>query len=210
MPSLAKIDEVEMVAFCDVIIERAEAAKAQYGTPDAKIYTDYRELLKDNPDIDIVHVLTPNKHHAPISIAALEAGKHVLCEKPMAKTAAEAQAMLDAAKRTGKKLTIGYQNRQRKEIKFLKKVCDEGKLGDIYYAKALALRRRGVPCWGVFMNEDEQGGGPLIDIGTHSLDLTLWCMNNYEVHSVVGSAHHQLSKREKAANSSGPSSLIFF
>jgi predicted dehydrogenase len=204
MPSLTKLGDVEMVAFCDVVIERAQAAKENFGTPDAKVYADYHDLLNDNPEIDVIHVCTPNKHHAPISIAALEAGKHVMCEKPMAKTAAEAQAMLDAAKRTGKKLTIGYQNRQRKAVIFLKQVCDEGKLGEIYYAKALALRRRGVPCWGVFMNEEEQGGGPLIDIGTHALDMTLWTMNNYEVHSVVGSAHHQLSKREKAANSSGP------
>ena len=203
MPSLKMISDVEMVAFCDIIEDKAKDAARNYGTPDAKVYTDYNKLLEDN-SIDIIHVCTPNKSHAPITIAALEAGKHVMCEKPMAKTAADAKAMLDAAKRTGKKLTIGYQNRQRKEVLYLKKLCEEGALGDIYFGRAQALRRRAVPTWGVFMNEDEQGGGPLIDIGTHSLDMTLWLMDNYEVESVTGKAHYKLGKRANSANAWGP------
>lgn len=103
----------------------------------------------------------------------------------------------------GKKLTIGYQNRQRQEMRTLKKYCDDGVLGDIYFGKAIALRRRAVPTWGVFMNEEEQGGGPLIDIGTHSLDLTLWMMNNYEVESVLGNVHYQLGKQANCANAWG-------
>ena len=106
MPNIAKIPEVEMVAFCDLIVEKAEKAAKEYGCADAKVYTDYKELLKD-PTIDVVHVLTPNRSHSFITVDALEAGKHVMCEKPMAKTVADAQLMLDAAKRTGKKLTIG-------------------------------------------------------------------------------------------------------
>jgi len=203
MPSLAKLKNVEMVAFCDIVLERAEEAAKKYGTEDAKVYVDYKELLKDNT-IDVIHVCTPNKSHAPISIAALESGKHVMCEKPMTKTAADARAMLEAAKRTGKKLTIGYQNRQRKEIRHLKTLCDDGVLGKIYFGKAHAIRRRAVPTWGVFMNEEEQGGGPLIDIGTHALDLTLWMMNNYEVESVTGNCHYELGKRPNSANAWGP------
>lgn len=203
MPSLAKLKNVEMVAFCDIVIERAEEAAKKYGTEDAKVYLDYKELLEDKT-IDVVHVCTPNKSHAPISIAALESGKHVMCEKPMAKTAADARAMLEAAKRTGKKLTIGYQNRQRKEIRHLKTLCDDGVLGKIYFGKAHAIRRRAVPTWGVFMNEEEQGGGPLIDIGTHALDLTLWMMNNYEVESVTGNCHYEIGKRPNCANAWGP------
>jgi len=204
MPSLKGLAaECDMVAFCDIIEERAQKAKADYGTPDAKVYTDYRELLKD-ADIDLVHVCTPNKSHAPISIAAMEAGKDVMCEKPMAKTAAEAKEMLEASRRTGRVLTIGYQTRQAPEMQLVKKMADEGKFGHIYYGKALALRRRAVPTWGVFLNEDEQGGGPLIDIGTHALDLTLWTMNNYEVASVTGNVHYELRGRENAANAWGP------
>ena len=199
MPALSRIPEVEMVAFCDIIEERAQKAAKQYGTEDAKVYTDYKELLADD-SIEVVHVLTPNREHCAITVDALEAGKHVMCEKPMAKTAADARKMLDAAKRTGKKLTIGYQNRYRDDSMFLKKACERGDLGEIYFAKAHALRRRGVPTWGVFTDEEEQGGGPLIDIGTHALDLTLWMMDNYEVKSVKGSTFRKLAEQKDTGN----------
>lgn len=202
MPALKKQKDVQMVAFCDIIEERAVKAAKDYGTPDAKTYTDYKKLLEDKT-IDVVHVCTPNKEHSFITIDALEAGKHVMCEKPMAKTYAEAKAMLDAAKRTGKKLTIGYQNRHTPQALYVKKACEEGVLGDIYYANAIALRRRAVPTWGVFLNEDEQGGGPLIDIGTHALDLTLWCMNNYRPKMVVGTKYRKLADQTQTANAWG-------
>ena len=202
MPALKKIKEVEMVAFCDIIRERAEKAAKEYGVPDAKVYEDYKELLADQT-IDVVHVLTPNREHSFITVDALESGKHVMCEKPMAINTEEAQKMLDAAKRTGKKLTIGYQNRFRPDSQFLKRACEKGELGDIYFAKAIALRRRGVPTWGVFLNEYEQGGGPLIDIGTHSLDLTLWMMDNYKPKMVVGSVYKKLGNQSEPANSFG-------
>ncbi len=202
MPSLAKIPEVQMVAFCDTVVERAQKAAKQFGIKGAKVYSDYRELLKDD-SIDVVHVCTPNKSHADISVAALEGGKHVMCEKPMAKTSADALRMTEAAKRTGKKLTIGYQNRFRNDSQYLKKLCIKGELGEIYYAKAHAIRRRAVPTWGVFLNEEEQGGGPLIDIGTHALDLTLWMMDNYKPRSVMGSVYRKLAGRKDAANAWG-------
>ncbi|HZG86639.1 Gfo/Idh/MocA family oxidoreductase [Paenibacillus sp.] len=203
MPSLAKLSNVQMVAFCDIVPERAVEAAEKYGAEGAKTYTDYREALKD-ATIDIVHVCTPNDSHAEIAIAALEAGKHVMCEKPMAKTAADAARMVEAAKRTGKKLTIGYNNRFRPDSQHLKKLCEDGEFGDIYYAKAHAIRRRAVPTWGVFLDEEKQGGGPLIDIGTHALDLTLWMMNNYKPKVVLGTAYHKLSQKENAANAWGP------
>ncbi len=195
MPSLSKLSDVEMVAFCDLVPERAEKAKEQYGAPDAKVYTDYQDLLKD-PEIEVVHVCTPNRSHAPISIDSLHAGKHVMCEKPMAKTAADARKMVEAAKETGKKLTIGYQHRHKPESIYLKSVIERGDLGDIYFAKAFAVRRRGTPNWGVFLNEYEQGGGPLIDIGTHSLDVTLYLMNNYEPKMVVGTKYKKVNNPE--------------
>ena len=199
MPSLKKLPNVEMVAFCDIILERAENAKAKFGTAEAKVYEDYKELLKDET-IDVVHVCTPNRSHSFITVDALEAGKHVMCEKPMAINAEEAKKMLDAAERTGKLLTIGYQNRQRKDAKYLKAEADAGVFGDIYYAKATALRRRAVPTWGVFINEYEQGGGPLIDIGTHALDLTLWTMNNYKPKYCVGTTYHKLNQQTETGN----------
>lgn len=202
MPALHRLPDVELVAFCDIIVERAEKAAKEYGIEGAKVYEDYKELLKDET-IDVVHVLTPNREHSFITVDALEAGKHVMCEKPMAINTEEAQKMLDAAKRTGKKLTIGYQNRYRPDSWYLKRACDNGDLGEIYYAKAHAIRRRAVPTWGVFLNEEEQGGGPLIDIGTHALDLTLWTMNNYEPKMVVGSVYKKLGDQRESGNAWG-------
>lgn len=203
MPSLAKLKNVEMVAFCDIVLERAEEAAQNFGTADARVYEDYKELLAKE-SLDVVHICTPNNSHAEISIASLEAGLHVMCEKPMAKTAKEARAMVEAAERTGKKLTIGYQSRYRSDSDYLHKTIQRGDLGEIYYARAKALRRRAVPTWGVFLDEEKQGGGPLIDIGTHALDLTLWMMDNYRPKYAVGTVYHKLNKKENAANAWGP------
>lgn len=202
MPSLKKLKNVELVAFCDIIPERAEKAAKEYGVDGAKVYTDYKELLKDE-QIEVVHVCTPNRSHSFITIDSLESGKHVMCEKPMAKTTKEAIDMIETAKRTGKKLTIGYQNRYREDSTYLKRACENDELGEIYYAKAHAIRRRAVPTWGVFLNEEEQGGGPLIDIGTHALDLTLWMMNNYKPKMVVGSVYKKLGNQTETGNAWG-------
>ncbi|MBW3109728.1 Gfo/Idh/MocA family protein, partial [Mammaliicoccus sciuri] len=203
LPSLQKINEVNIVAFCDIDIEKAQVAAKEYGTENAKVYEDYQSLLKDDA-IDVIHVCTPNSSHKELTVASLDAGKHVMCEKPMAKTTEEAQEMIEAAKRNGKKLTIGYQNRFRPDSQYLHKATERGDLGDIYFGKAHAIRRRAVPTWGVFLDEEQQGGGPLIDIGTHALDLTLWMMDNYEPESVMGSTLHKLGKKENAANAWGP------
>ena len=202
MPSLAKVPGCEMVAFCDIILERAEKAAEKYGTPDAKVFENYKDLLAIE-EIDVVHVLTPNRSHSFITVDALHAGKHVMCEKPMAINSKEAQLMLDAARETGKKLTIGYQSRFRPDSLYLKQEAEAGVFGDIYYAKATALRRRAVPTWGVFLNEYEQGGGPLIDIGTHALDLTLWVMNNYKPKFCVGTTYHKLNQDTNQGNAWG-------
>jgi len=166
MPSLKECGEKnEIVAFCDIIAERDQKAAKEYGAKGAKVYTDYSELLA-NKEVEVVHVLTPNVAHCPITVAAW--------------------------KKSGRKSTIGYQNRFRSEIQALHQSCQAGELGDIYYAKAHAVRRRAIPKWGVFLNKALQGGGPLIDIGTHALDITLWMMNNYDVESVSGSVFYKL------------------
>ena len=202
LPSIKTIPEVEIVAFCDIIPERAQEAAKKYGTADAKVYTDYKELLKDE-SLVAVHVCTPNRSHSFITVDALHAGKNVICEKPMAINSAEAKKMVDAAKETGKVLTIGYQNRYRNDSLYMKRVCENGDLGEIYYGKALALRRRAVPTWGVFLNEYEQGGGPLIDIGTHALDLTLWMMDNYKPKMVVGTKFQKFREQRETGNAWG-------
>lgn len=203
MPNLARLENVELIAFCDIIRERAEEGARKYGAPNAKVFTDYKDLLSMN-EVEVVHVLTPNSSHAEISIAAMNAGKHVMCEKPMAKTAAEAREMLAVSRKTGKKLSIGYQSRFVPENLYLKKMIENGELGDIYFARSVSCRRRGVPTWGVFLDKEKQGGGPLIDIGTHALDLTLWLMDNYKPVSVLGSTYCKLGKTQNAANEWGP------
>jgi predicted dehydrogenase len=200
LPALSKLkDRVELVAFCDTVLERAQDLAKRYGIEKSIICTDYQELVA-NKNIDVIHVCTPNRTHCEITVAALESGKHVMCEKPMAISAADAKKMLDASQRSGKKLTIGYQNRYRPECLYLKKLIGQGELGDIYFAKAHALRRRGVPTWGVFTDINEQGGGPLVDIGTHAIDLTLWEMNNYEPRIVVGSVYHKFTNQTETGN----------
>lgn len=199
LPAIKKIKEVELTAFCDIIEERAEKAAKEYGTKDAKIYTDYKKMIDENK-FDMVYVLTPNKEHSPMSVYAMEHDCHVMCEKPMAKTYAQAKLMLDTAKKTGKKLTIGYQNRWNPKSIYLKKACERGDLGEVYFAKAHAVRRRAVPTWGVFLDEEAQGGGPLIDIGTHALDLTLWCMDNYKPKCVKGSVFKKLGELKESGN----------
>lgn len=206
MPSLrAHADKAEMVAFCDTTEERARKAAEEYGAEGAKVYTDYKEMLADKSiEIDVVHVCTPNVAHCPITVAAFEAGKHVMCEKPMAHNTEDAKKMLDAWKKSGKKFTIGYQNRLRDDTQTLHASCEAGELGEIYFAKAHALRRRAVPTWGVFPNKALQGGGPLIDIGTHALDITLWMMNNYEPASVSGQVFYKLGRQ-----ADGPEGNVF-
>ena len=206
MPSIkANADKADMVAFCDIIPERAEKAAKEYGVESAKVYTDYKEMLADTSvEFDVVHVCTPNVAHCPITVAAFEAGKHVMCEKPMAHNTEDARKMIDAWKKSGKKFTIGYQNRLRDDTQTLHASCEAGELGEIYFAKAHALRRRAVPTWGVFPNKALQGGGPLIDIGTHALDITLWMMNNYEPASVSGQVFYKLGRQED-----GPAGNVF-
>ena len=167
-------------------------AKEKFGDEDTKVYTDYQAMLREVKP-DIVSVCTENCRHAELTIAALDAGAHVFCEKPMAISSAEADAMIAAAERNHKKLSVGYQLRYQRETMLLKKEMEAGKLGQVYYAEASTIRRRGVPTWGVFLNKAKQGGGPLIDIGTHIVDRTLWLMNDYSpIVSAVGNIYDKL------------------
>ena len=202
LPACKQNPEAELVAFCDIIIERAEEAKAKYGSESSKVFKDYKELLA-LPEVDAVLVLTHNAEHCRITVDALEAGKHVMCEKPMAMNYEEAKKMIAARDKAGKLLTVAYQNRFRADSMYIKDLCVDGEFGDIYYAEATAIRRRGVPTWGVFIDEEKQGGGPLIDIGTHALDLTLFLMNNYEPAYCVGKTFHKLNKDTNTGNSFG-------
>ena len=182
-----KCPDVEIRAVCDIDEARARKAAEEYGVKD--VYTDYREMMKD-PEIDAVSVCTPNALHAPVAVAAFEAGKHVICEKPLATNARDGKAMVDAGKKAGKIFMMAFNNRFRGDTQLLKKCIEAGELGEIYYAKTGWLRRKGIPgMGGWFTTKSMSGGGPLIDLGVHVLDLTLWLMGNPKPTYVVGSAY---------------------
>jgi predicted dehydrogenase len=184
---------VRILACADVNADTARLAAEQFDVP--HVFTDYRQLLAMD-EIDAVSICTPNYLHAQPTIDALEAGKHVLVEKPLAMDAAEGKAMVEAARRTGKKLQVGFMTRFQSAAQALKRFVDAGEMGDIYFARAQAMRRRGIPGWGVFTQKDKQGGGPLIDIGVHILDLTLWLMGHPKPTYCSGQTYAKFGPRE--------------
>lgn len=186
----------EITALSDVHIERAKEVAGKYTIPG--VFEDYRDLL---PKVDAVCICTPNKFHAEISIAALKAGVHVLCEKPMALNAEECQAMIAASEKAGKVLAIAYHYRFMKEAQAAKKAMNE--VGNPLVARVHALRRRKVPGWGVFTNRSLQGGGSLIDFGCHLLDLALWLMGNPKEIAVSGTTYNAISKIPNQVNQWG-------
>lgn len=196
---------IELYGVCDVVEERAVAASEKHSI--AHVFKNF-EALVNCPEIDLVSVCTPPFAHKDPTIAALEAGKHVLCEKPMALTAMEAEAMVDAWEharvRHGNLFTIGYQGRWTRSAQLLKKFIDAGELGDIYYGRALATRRRGLPGWGVFTDKRLNGGGPVIDIGVHALDRALWLMGHPDPVSVMAVTFNKFGNRPGMFNPWGP------
>jgi predicted dehydrogenase len=183
---------VRIVAVSDINEETARSAARQFEVEN--VYHDYRSLL-DRADIDAVSVCTPNFLHRQPTVDALLAGKHVLVEKPLAMNGAEGREMVETARRAGRKLQVGFMTRFGPGAQALKRFIDAGDMGQIYYARAQALRRRGIPAWGVFTQKDKQGGGPLIDIGVHILDLTLWLMGHPRPVSASGAAYTKFGTR---------------
>jgi predicted dehydrogenase len=193
LPGYEKLlDKVELVAGSDISEEQRTKAAERFKIP--KTYADYKTML-DREELDAVSVCTPPSVHAEASIAAMDRGIHVLCEKPVAMTAAEAQDMVDAAKRNKVKFMVAFQSRFGPEAQVLKEYIDAGELGDIYYAHAASLRRRGIPGWGVFTIKALSRGGPLIDIGVHILDLTIWLMGSPKPVDVMGTTYQKLGTR---------------
>lgn len=195
LPAYQRHPQAEVVALCDVNGDRARAVAEEFGVP--HVFSDYRQMLQA-ARLDVVTVCVPNALHAPVTIAALELGAHVLCEKPMAITVADAEAMAAAAERAGRNLTIGFHNRFRPQSQTLKGFVDQGLLGEIYYARVSMLRRSGIPGYGSwFTNKELAGGGGLIDSGVHGLDLALWIMGHPRPVAVVGVTFSEFGPRRK-------------
>jgi len=194
-PAMEHAQGAELLALCDVNKEACEENARLHGV--SRTYCDYHELLCDDR-IDAVIVATPNHLHKLVAIDALEAGKHVLCEKPMALNASDAAEVLAAARRADRKLMIDFTHRFWNRSLKLKEALLAGKLGDIYYIRSGWLRRRGTPSWGSgswFTRKSHAGGGCLIDIGCHMIDLGLWLAENLDVTSVNGYVTQRLGNR---------------
>jgi predicted dehydrogenase len=192
----------ELVAISDIdplVLDRvadAQGVELRYEKP---------EDLIANKDIDIVDICTPNMYHAPLAIAALEAGKHVLCEKPLAPTPAEVKKMIAARDKSGKLLMTAQHFRFQGTSKALKAEIDQGILGEIYHARSWMLRRSGAPTRPGFIEKKHSGGGPCIDIGVHILDLTLWMMGNPRPIAISGVTQDRLRRLPGAfSNWGGP------
>lgn len=170
-------ERVEVVALCDIIEERAQMFKDKH-FHNADVYTDYKELLKDE-SIDAVDICTPNYLHSIIAVDAFDAGKHVFCEKPDAINVEEVLKMNEAAEKAGKVLMVMRNNRFSSPSRIAKRFIDDGKMGEIYCGRCGWQRRRGIPGkGGWFTTKAQSGGGPLIDLGVHMIDLAIWLMGN--------------------------------
>ncbi|MCP3031521.1 Gfo/Idh/MocA family oxidoreductase [Halobacillus sp. A1] len=192
------VDQVELTAVQDVNMDRAHLVAENFDIP--KVFEDYNQLFSE---VDAVTICTPNKFHSEIAIAALEAGVHVLCEKPMAITTEEGEAMIAAAEHNDRLLSIAYHYRYTPEAELAKEAIAQGEIGDPLVSRIQAMRRRKVPGWGVFTNKDLQGGGSLIDFGCHLLDLALWLLDDPEPVEVIGKTYDRLSKTPGQVNDWG-------
>ena len=187
MGAYDKIDHAKIVAICDIDEKKLESVSKRY--PDAKLYTDYKEMIA-NEELDAVDICTPNNVHSQAAIYALNQGLNVICEKPDAINAEEAEKMKKAAENSGKTLMVIRNNRYRPTTKFLKEYIAEGKMGEIYAGRCGWIRRRGSPGWGGwFTDKAQSGGGPLIDLGVHIIDLAMYLMGNPKPVTVSGSTY---------------------
>lgn len=194
-------DQCEVAAITDAYLPLAEQRAEQYGI--GKVSATPEELIQD-PGVDAVVIAVPNRHHAPLALQALAAGKHVLLEKPMGLNAEAARSILEAARRTDRIVMVAHQMRWEPVAMQIKEQIDRGELGRIYTAKTGWYRRKGIPGWGTWFTQmEESGGGPLIDIGVHMLDLALYLMGNPKPVSVYGSTYAEFGPKRKGIGTWG-------
>lgn len=183
--------QADVVAICDLDEVRLAAMATKYAV--TNIYQSMEKMLEEM-ELDVVSVATPNKFHKPLAIQALQAGCHVLCEKPMAMSAAEGEEMLAAARSVDKRLMINFSYRFTAQGRALKKRVEAGELGDIYFGRTIWHRRRGMPGFGGWFGQKAlAGGGPLIDLGVHRLDLALWLMGYPQPQWVMAGTYNHIA-----------------
>jgi predicted dehydrogenase len=201
LKSFKKMPDVDVVAGVDINPDRLAWVRENHGVTET--FTDWREMLKKVKP-DAVDVCTPNGVHMPAVIDALNAGCHVETEKPMAMTPKECDKMIAAAKKNRKKLAVGFQYRFHPFAQFLTKARDEGEFGKIMFVKCQALRRRGIPNWGVFGQKHLQGGGPMIDIGVHVIEMAHYLLGSPKPVAASGNVWTYLGNKESKVVSRWP------
>jgi predicted dehydrogenase len=185
-----RLPNVEAVALAGLEESRLHELGQRYGVPN--LHRDYEELVARD-DLDAISICAPNHLHAPVAIAALKSGKHVLCEKPLARTGAEAEEIVRAAREAGRVVHVAFTQRERGDVQVLKRHILDGNLGRIYHVKATWMRRNGIPGMGSwFTNKEMAGGGPLIDLGVHMIDMALYLMDEPEIESVSCATYAEL------------------
>lgn len=184
----------KITALCDANPVRLNEIGDEFGIPEEARYTQVEHMLEAG-DLDLVSVCLPNALHADVSIACLNRGSHVLCEKPLATTVADAQRMLDAAQQAERRLMVTYNWRYRADSQWMYQVVQSGQLGDIYHVNVSWRRETGIPGWGLFGDRAMSGGGALIDLGVHVLDLGLWMLGFPAVKTVSGDARSLFGPR---------------
>lgn len=189
--SYAQLPDCRLAALCDVDAARVADVGRQYGVE--KIFTDADEMFHSG-EIDAVSICTPNAFHAPMTLVALEAGLHVLCEKPMAMSTAEAQGMVEAAESAGRVLSIHFNHRMSPYVHAMKKYVESGDLGEIYFARTTWHRRRGIPARPGFVSKEKAGGGAMIDLGVHQLDQALFVMGHPKVKSLTAQVYTKFAE----------------
>ncbi|MCY2954939.1 MAG: Gfo/Idh/MocA family oxidoreductase [Planctomycetota bacterium] len=199
--SFQKMPEVELVGGVDIKPERLKVMKEKYGF--TKLYADWKKMLKEVKP-DAVSVCTPNGVHAPAIIDACNAGCHAITEKPMAMSPKECERMIAAAAKAKKKLAVGFQYRYHPNTQFLTRARDEGAFGKVMFVKCLALRRRGIPNWGVFGQKKLQGGGPMIDIGVHVIEMAHYTMGRPKPVSASGNTWTFMGNKPSSVTSMWP------
>lgn len=189
----SKLPRVDIAALAGLDDDRVRRVAAQYSVP--QTFREYADLLAA-PDIDAVSVCLPNALHLPVTVAALEAGKHVLVEKPLARTADEGHAMIEAARAHERILMIAFNHRYRSDVQWIKQYIESGAIGRVYYAKAHWMRRAGIPRLGSwFVSKEQAGGGPLVDLGVHVLDMAMYLMGEPHATAVSANAYAEFGPR---------------
>ena len=199
LKNYARVPGVEPVALAGLERDHLRELGTRYGVPD--LYTSWEDLVS-REDLDIVSIGTPNHLHAPIAVAALEGGRHVLCEKPLARNGKEAQQIVEAARAADRAVHTAFTQRERGDVQALKRHVEEGNLGRVYHSKATWMRRNGIPgMGGWFTSKELAGGGPLIDLGVHMVDMALYLMGGPEVESVSCATYAELGPQGRGGRS---------